>query len=88
MKIVTKILQYFKSKLHPDNVTVITLDPPSKLSVFIYKDKVMVGTNSWKHELDSHQSNVVKSVAKSSKLDALNLATNCYHEYCNRYSSC
>ena len=86
MKIVMKFFQYLKSKFSKDNVSVITLS--NGLSVFIYNHKVMVGTATWKHELDSNQSETIKSILKSSKSDAMNTAFKYYHDYCNSYVSC
>ena len=88
MKIVTKIIQYIKTKFSPENVTVITSNSTSGLSAFLYEDKVMVGNAEWKFELNSCQADHIKSIAKSSKSDALTEAVNCYHDFCNRYISC
>ena len=84
MKALKKIIKY----LFDPCITELRPTDPNKLSVYMYRGKVMVGNSEWKVELTKTQSNDVWAIVFASPEAALPLANNYYYENCNRVVSC
>ena len=84
MKALKKIIKY----LFDPCITELRPTDTNKLSVYMYRGKVMVGNSEWKVELTKKQSNEVWAIVFASPETAITLANNYYYENCNKFTSC